>query len=260
MLPHVQGRPVTLHKFPAGIGGQGFYQKEVGDSVPDWVRTVEVEKEGGTVTHLVVEEAATLVYLAQQNCITPHIWLSRAEAPRRPDRLVFDLDPSRDDFAAVRTAARRLRDELEDLGLVPFVMTSGSRGLHVVVPLAGKDDVDAVRALAREVAERLVARHPDQLTVEHRKDQRRGRIFVDVLRNGYAQTAVAPYAVRAREEAPVATPLDWSELGDGRLHPRRYRIANLFRRLGRKADPWRGIDRRARGLDRARAALARQAG
>lgn len=242
MLPHVEGRAVTLQRFPDGIGEDGFYQKETPEYFPEWIRRVEVEKEGGTVNHLVVEEAATLAYLADQGCITPHVWTSRVDRLRVPDRMVFDFDPPGDDpeeaFEEVRWAARSTREVLRQLGLAAFVQTSGSRGLHIHVPLAGDLGFDAVRELARGVAEVLVRRHPERLTTAQRKAKRGERIFIDVLRNAYAQTAVAPYAVRARPGAPVATPLEWDELGRSGMSPVAYTVENLFRRLGQRSDPW----------------------
>ena len=261
MLPHVAGRPVSMQRFPDGIDGKRFFQKEAPDYFPDWIRTEEVAKEGGTVRHVVCDREATLVYLANQACITPHVWLSRVAHLERPDRLVFDLDPpenggrSGDDrgLDRLRWAARRTRDLLDVLGLPAFLLTTGSRGFHVVVPLEPAAGFDEVRAFAARVARRLARAHPDRLTVEHRKAKRGDRVFVDYLRNGYAQTAVPPYAVRARPGAPVATPLEWRELG--RVAPRRYTMKNLFRRLAQKEDPWAGIDASAVTLDAAREAL-----
>lgn len=254
MLPHLDGRPISMHRFPDGIDGEDFFQKDVPDYFPDWIRAERVEKEGGSLDMAIVEEPATLVYLANQACITPHVWLSRIDEPRRPDRLVFDLDPPGDDVGAVRDAARRLRDLLEETGLVPFVMTTGSKGFHVTVPLDRSADFDEVRGFARRCAELLAGRHPKALTVEQRKAKRRGRVYIDTMRNAYAQTAVAPYAVRAREGAPVATPVDWDELG--RTEPRTYTIGSLFRRLGRKDDPWAKIDREAGAIGPASERLA----
>ncbi len=249
MLPHLRGRPVSMHRFPDGIDGKRFFQKDAPDYFPDWIRFEEVAKEGGTVRHVVCDDAATLVYLANQACITPHVWLSRVEHLERPDRLIFDLDPpearsepgSGEDLRPVRRAARTVRDRLRELGLEPFLTTTGSRGFHVVVPLEPEAGFDEVRGFARTLAEDLAEREPDRLTVETRKEKRGDRVFLDYLRNGYAQTAVPPYAVRARPGAPVATPVEWDEL-DG-LDPRRYTVKNLFQRLGQKEDPWAEIDR-----------------
>jgi bifunctional non-homologous end joining protein LigD len=254
MVPHVQGRPLMLERYPEGIVGPGFYQKNISDHFPPFVHRVEVAKEGGTLVHAVADDEDTLVYLANQGSLTFHVWTSRVDRLRQPDLVVFDLDPPArgSGFPVVRTAARRLRDVLQDLGLAPFLKTTGSRGLHVVAPLESGPDFEAVRAFAFAVAEILVAMDPGRLTTEVRKAKRGGRVFVDVLRNGYAQTVVAPYSVRARPGAPVSTPLDWEELSSGRLTPDRYTIRNVFRRLGAKVDPWSGMAERARPLDGAR--------
>jgi bifunctional non-homologous end joining protein LigD len=188
--------------------------------------------------------------------VTLHTGLARVDRSDHPDRLVIDLDPSKDDFAEVKRGARAVRELIAATGLVPFVQTTGSRGLHVWVPLDRSASFDEVRRFAAELAERLVARAPDRFTTAQRKAGRGARLFLDVGRNAYGQTAVAPYSVRARPQAPVATPLEWSELDDPRLGPRRYTITNLFRRLGRKPDPWAGIDRHARSLKEAAERLA----
>jgi bifunctional non-homologous end joining protein LigD len=255
MLPHVAGRPVSMLRFPDGIAGPRFFQKDAPDYFPGWIHTEEVAKEGGTVRHVVIDDAATLVYLANQACITPHVWLSRIDHLQRPDRMILDLDPpdGAEDLGRLRRAVRWTRELLEELGLEPFLMTTGSRGFHVVVPLVPEEEFDPVRAFARSAAETLAARHPDRLTTETRKAKRGERIFVDYLRNGYAQTGVPPYAVRARPGAPVATPVGWDELPG--LGPRRYTLANLFRRLSRKDDPWAAIDRHRTTLGEARERL-----
>lgn len=254
MLAHMVGRPLTMHRFPDGIDGDDFYQKEAPDYFPSWINRVliEVEGEGQEQEQITCENAATLVYLANQNCITPHIWLSRTDHLHRPDKMIFDLDPPEDDFAIVRQAALDLHDMLQEVGLPSFLMTTGSRGLHVVTPLDGSAGFDTVRAFARQLAEALAARHPDRLTTEQRKVQRRGRLFLDYLRNSYAQNSVAPYSLRARPGAPVATPLDWDELQDPQLTSRRYTFRNIFRRLGQKADPWREFERDSVSLGEAR--------
>jgi bifunctional non-homologous end joining protein LigD len=258
MLPHVQGRPLSLLRFPDGIDGEGFFHKNVPPYYPDWIKRVEVEKRGGTVLHALVCDADTLVYLVGQNTITPHVWLSRADRLRQPDRIVFDLDPAPGaDFAAVRRAARRTGDLLRDLGLEPFAQVTGSKGIHIWAPLRRRATFEDVRPFARDVAELLVTRHPEELTTEMRKAERGGRILVDVMRNAYAQTAVPPYAARPRPGAPVATPIDWDELSDSRLRPDRWTVKNVLRRLGAKGDPWADIASFARGLSRARKRLDR---
>ena len=243
MLPYVEGRIVTMRRFPNGITGKSFYQKEVPDYFPEWIERVEVQKENGKLVQLVIENAATLVYLANQACITPHVWLSRAVRRDRPDRLIFDLDPSDSDFAPVRDGARRLREMLQQAGLESYLMTTGSRGLHVVVPLDESATFEEARSFAQELAGELAAQDPKHFTVEQRKSKRKGRVFLDTLRNAYAQHGVAPYAVRAKPGAPVATPVDWEELSN--VEPRKYTVKNIFRRLSRKRDPWKAIGRHA---------------
>jgi bifunctional non-homologous end joining protein LigD len=261
MVHHLRSRPLMLARYPDGIDGPNFYQKDVSDYFPEWIERVEVAKQGGTVTHPVCDDAATLAYLAGQASITPHAWLSRADRLHHPDRLVVDLDPSGADVAAefevVRSGARLIRDLLDEVGLVPFVQTTGSRGLHVVAPLDRSADFDEVRGFARSLARLAAARDPDRLTTEHRKAKRGDRVFLDVMRNAYAQTAVPPYGVRPRPGAPVATPLEWRELADSRLGPQRYTVRNMFRRLGRRGDPWADIDGHARPLAAARERLNR---
>lgn len=242
-LPHFRDRPLSMHRFPDGIGKDGFFQKDVPDYFPDWIDRIELAKEGGTVTYAMANDAATLVYLANQGCITPHLALARADKPDHPDQLIFDLDPSGDDFARVQEAAGWVKALLDELELTSFVKTTGSKGLHVVVPLDRETPFDEARKVARAMAERLAEQHPEALTVEQRKDKRGGRVFLDYLRNAYGQTAVAPYAVRAIEGAPVATPLRWDEVGAGDLHPQKYTVANIFRRLAQIEDPWADIHR-----------------
>jgi bifunctional non-homologous end joining protein LigD len=260
MLPHIGGRALSFQRFPDGIQAGGFFQKNASDHFPDWIPRARLSKEDGAVDHVVARDAATLAYLANQACITLHVSLARAERPRHPDRLVIDLDPSDAAFAKVRRAARWAKDLLEEIELVPFVQATGSRGLHVWVPLDGAADFDEVAGFAGRLAKVLERRHPDALTTSQRKAGRGDRVFLDVLRNAYGQTAVAPYSVRARPTAPVATPLDWSELDDAQLTPDRYTITNIFRRLGQKRDPWAGIDAQARRLGDAAALLTRLRG
>lgn len=247
-LPHYRDRPLSMHRFPDGIDEDGFFQKDVPDYFPAWIGRANLRKQDGTVTYVVAGDEATLVYLANQACITPHLFLSRRDRPDHPDRLVFDLDPPGDDFQPVQQAARVLRDLLERLELPSYVQTTGSRGLHVVVPLDRSADFDATRSLAARLARHLAASRPEELTVEQRKDRRGGRVFLDYLRNAYAQTAVAPYAVRAIEGAPVATPLDWEEATSSDMHPQRYNVRNIGRRLGQKDDPWRDIGRHGHSI------------
>jgi bifunctional non-homologous end joining protein LigD len=247
MLPYVRDRPLALQAFPDGIEGTGFFMKAVPKYFPDWVARVTVPKKGGSITHVLAQDAATLVYLAGQNVFTMHNWLSRADAPFQPDRLTLDFDPSGGGFSEVRAAARAAGDRLRDLGLVPFAMTTGSRGVHVVCPLRRGPDFPEVHGFARALAEEMVADDPRHLTLEWRKADRGKRIYVDVNRIAYAQHAVAPYAVRPRAAAPVAVPLHWEELSDRALKPDRWTVKTIGARL-ENGDPWHGLSRRARAL------------
>jgi bifunctional non-homologous end joining protein LigD len=260
MLPHIRNRPISMMRFPDGIAGQGFFHKNVPDHFPDFVKRVEVEKRGGQLVHAVACNVETLVYLVGQNTITPHVWLSRADRLRQPDRIVFDLDPAPGaDFAAVRRAARQTGELLRELGLEPFAQVTGSKGIHVWTPLRRRATFADVRPFARGVAELLVERHPEELTLEFRKAERGGRILIDVMRNAYAQTTVPPYAVRPRPGAPVATPIAWDELSDSKLRSDRWNVKSVLRRLSAKGDPWADIASYARGLSRAGKRLARLA-
>lgn len=241
-LPHYRDRPVTMQRFPDGMGEEGFFQKNVPDYFPDWIERVDLPKEGGTVTHALVSDAAALVYLADQGCITPHLALACAGAPRKPDRMVFDLDPSDEDFGKVQEVARAVKDALDARGLPSFVQTTGSRGLHIVLSLDASVDVDRLRPFARGLAQEVADAHPALATTEQRKAKRSDRVLIDTFRTAYAQTAVAPYAVRARPRAPVATPLRWEEAIAADMAPDRYTIASIFRRLGQTGDPWARID------------------
>ncbi len=249
MLPHVRGRPLALEVYPQGVGERGFFVKKIPSHFPDWIERAEVPKQGGTVVHVLVNNAATLIFLAGQNVVTPHIWLSRADEPRQPDRLIIDFDPAPGvDFATVRAAAREAGARLREAGLSPHAMVTGSRGIHVVCPLRRGPSFQAVHAFARVIAEGMVADDPKWLTLEFARADRGARIFVDINRNAYAQHGVAPYGVRARTGAPVAMPIRWEELDHADLRPDGWTIATAPERLRAEGDAWKGIGRRARSL------------
>ncbi|GGV35769.1 ATP-dependent DNA ligase [Streptomyces longisporoflavus] len=265
MLPHLRGRPLMLERHPDGLDGPRFMQKDTPDHYPDWITRAEVPKEGGTVTHTVCDDTATLLYLADQACLTLHRWLSRTGGRGgtggtsgtggidNPDRLVFDLDPAKDDFGPVREAARLVGELLDHIGLPSALMTTGSRGLHVIVPLNGRHDFDDVRAFAKDVAETLALAHPEQFTTAARKKDRGDRLYLDVQRNAYAQTAVAPFSVRAKPGAPVAVPVAWDDLDDPALSARRWTIEDAVEQA--RTDPWEGLLRSGRALGPARRKL-----
>ncbi len=253
ILPHIESRPLTMIRFPDGIDGKKFFQKDAPDYFPDWIEKKEVRNQDGTTTNYVIcNDMASLVYLANQACITPHIWLSKKDKLNFPDRMIFDLDPADEDFSRVKWAAGMLKNLLQDqLGLPSFLMTTGSRGLHIVVPLKREKSFDEVRSFAQQISVYLEKKYPDALTTAIRKDKRGDKLFLDVTRNAFAQTTVAPYAVRPLNGAPVATPLDWNELEKHDLHSQYYTIQNIFRRLGSKKDPWKNIDDASVSLEKA---------
>ena len=260
MLPTISGRPVTMQRFPNGIGRGGFLQKQVGDYFPDWIERVTAPNRRtrnattrGEVTYMVCRAPDDLAYLANQGCITPHVWLSRAPDLYHPDQMIFDLDPSSPDPAVLRSAAAGLHRLLDELELPAFLKSSGSRGLHIVVPLVPEAETDEVKEFSLAVAEVLAARDPGNLTTEARIADREARLFLDTGRNGYAQHVAAPYAVRPLPGAPVSVPLDWSELDD--FDPRRHTLRTIADRLA-GPDPWAGLDQAASTLDHARARLA----
>jgi bifunctional non-homologous end joining protein LigD len=250
MLPYLRDRPVTMARYPDGITGPRIVQKNVPGYFPGWVTRVEVKKQDGTLHHVICDKPATLVYLANQACIEPHVFLSRTDRLDHPDQLVVDLDPPSDDgFGEARRCALWLRALLEDeLGLTCYLKTTGGHGLHVHVPLDRRAGFDEVRGFARDAAAVLAARHPEVVTTEQRKGNRGDRVYVDIMRNAYAQTVVAPYAVRARPGAHVATPLHWDEAADESLAPGRYTLRTIPRRLAGTDDPWAGMPRRRYGL------------
>ena len=243
MVPLIGDRPAVLQRFPDGIGGDGWYQKHTPAHFPAWIPTVELPKRGGgTVRHPVVDSADALRYVVNQGTISIHVLGGSVARPDVPVELLVDLDPSIDDPSQVVEGTTAVRTLLDDLSVTGFVKTSGSRGIHVHVPLRGDAGFDAVGALGHHLARRLADRHPDLLTVEFSKADRGDRLFVDVLRNAPAQHAVAPYTLRPRPGAPVAVPLRWEEVA-GSWEPGSTPLRSLFRRLGSlAADPWADLE------------------
>lgn len=246
-LPYVKDHLMVLHRFPHGIDSEGFYQKQIADYFPKWITLHEIDlKKGGKQSLVVINSTATLLYLVNQYALVFHSWLSSIQHIDKPDKIVFDLDPSVKDLKTLRFAAKKIKAMLEAHGLTPFVMTSGSKGYHVVAPIIPQYSFDEVREFTKKVAQDLVKKYPTKFTIELYKDKREGRVFIDYLRNAYGQTSVAPYSLRAKAGAPVATPIDWDELS--KVAPQKYTIKNIFKRLARKKDPWINVSTSARKL------------
>ncbi|HEU4510087.1 MAG TPA: non-homologous end-joining DNA ligase [Pyrinomonadaceae bacterium] len=249
MLPHLRRRPITMERFHRGIGAPGFFQKDVSKGFPDWLERVEVPKHGGTVHHPIANDKRSLLWLANQNSITIHVWPSRTPNLYNPDICVFDLDPATEDaLDSLRNAALSLRDLLAELGLPSWIKTSGSKGFHIAVPLDGKSDFGTVARFAHGVGKVLVERNPDQLTQEFHKVDRAGRILVDTGRNGYSATFAATYTVRAKPGAPVSAPCTWEELERGEVGPKTFTLRAMAHRISTVGDLWSDMLKRKRSL------------
>ncbi|MBD3377951.1 ATP-dependent DNA ligase [candidate division KSB1 bacterium] len=243
MLPYLKDRPVSMHRFPDGIEGKNFYQKERPDYFPDWISGIDIKlRKGGKINMVLCNSAATLVYLADQANLVYHVWLSRQDRLNEPDRIVFDLDPSDGDNERVRRAALAVHDFFSAMGLKTLVMTSGSKGYHVHIPIRRGHEFDEIRKQARRAATLMAKQHADLLTTEQRKEKRGKKIFIDTARNAFGQTSIVPYSLRARPGAPVATPLEWQELQDKRVEPQEYTLNTIQKRLSQKKDPWQNAD------------------
>ncbi len=248
MLPHLKGRPLSFQRYPDGIEGVSFFQKDTPKHYPDWITSVPMEKKGGVNQHVVADRVASLAYLANNGVVTIHGASATVPDLTKPDRLIFDLDPSVDDFAVVKAGAKVVRSILEDdLSLPTFLQTTGSRGLHIVTPIKPELGYDEVAAFALRVAQIVVEHDPDSFTIERMKAKRGDRLLIDHFRNAYAQTAAVPYSVRPRPGAPVATPIEWAELGRLRAGAATFTVTTIDKRL-KRGDPWADMKRRARSL------------
>jgi bifunctional non-homologous end joining protein LigD len=241
MLPHLAGRPITMERFPAGIGETGFLQKNVVKGFPEWLKRVAAPKKGGTVHYPIADDRRSLQWLANQNTITLHVWPSRAPRINRPDICVVDLDPSRDDPDALGAAALAVRDVFAELGFASWVKTSGSKGFHIVVPMKEGTTFRESGTLADRVAGMLVERDPEHLTLEFSKADRHGRILIDVGRNRAGATFAAAYTVRPKPGAPVSAPCTWEEIERGAVHPQSFTLRTMADRIASVGDLWTGI-------------------
>jgi bifunctional non-homologous end joining protein LigD len=241
MLPHFGGRPLSLVRCPNGWDRKCFFQKHAKDTVPDWVERIEVQDSDGPADYMMANDVRSLVTLAQLGVIELHVWGSKAPKTEHPDRLIFDLDP--DDglaWEAVRQAALLMRKLLEDFGLRSFLKTTGGKGLHVVVPIAPSLDWETAKDFTRGCATILAHTFPDRFTTSVSKSARKGRIFIDYLRNAHGATAIGPYSVRARENAPIAVPIEWSALDGEDIRFDRFNVRNSAALL-KRSDPWREL-------------------
>jgi bifunctional non-homologous end joining protein LigD len=249
ILPHLAGRPLTLVRCPQGHQKECFYQKHVGENLPDWVRRVPI-KEGGSVgKYVVIDSLPGLIALVQMGVLEIHTWGSRVDRIEQPDRVTFDLDPDAElPWARVIEAARALRRKLAGLGLNAFVKTTGGKGLHVVVPIVRKYRWDEIKPFCKSLAESMTREEPERYLATMSKAKRKGKIFIDYLRNGRGATAVAAYSTRAKSGAPVSVPVSWEEVAAG-IRPDQFNVRNLAGRLSRlRKDPWENYESSRRSI------------
>ena len=247
LIPHLRRRPITMERYPSGIGQKGFIQKDVSKGFPEWLQRISLPKKGGVVHYPLVTDTRSLLWIVNQNCITPHVWTSRAPAVNRPDVCVFDFDPSVDEPKVLRASVLALRDLLEEVGQPAWVKTSGSKGFHVVVPVHSASFAEVGR-FAQAVATALVDRDPAHLTLAFSKADRRGRIYLDVGRNAPGATFAAVYAVRAKPGAPVSAPCTWDEIASGAVGPQTFTLRSMTKRVQQVGDLWEGLSKRKRSL------------
>lgn len=246
LRPYVEDRLLILERCPDGMQGQCFYQREAPKGLPPGTPAQRVRDQTGSTTYVVGGRLETQLALVNLGCIPVHAWLSRRRAPHKPDWLCFDIDPTSGEFSDAARAAVLVKGRLEALGLKSFPKTSGGRGMHVFVPLRPGPDNAAVLAFAEAFARILADAHPKELTVAARVRARRGRVYLDPFRNGFAQTVVAPFSVRRRPKAPISMPLDWSDVSP-RLDPAHFNLGNYARWLG-GPDPWKEMLRHRQSL------------
>jgi bifunctional non-homologous end joining protein LigD len=242
MVPHLRGRPLTMERFPSGIGRKGFLQKNLAAGFPEWLKRTETpRKSGGTVNYALANDQRSLLWLVNQNTVSFHVWTARAPRLTQPDICVFDLDPMKKQPAVLREAALIVRDALKAQGFKSWVKTSGSKGYHIVIPMAPRTTYKEAEQLAKTFGADLAARHPKIFTVAFLKDKRGGKILIDTARNRWGSTVVAPYSVRARPGAPVSAPCTWAEIESGRAAPQAFTVENMSQRIAKVGDLWAGL-------------------
>ena len=254
LLPELRERPLSVERYVKGLAGGGFFQKHVQKHYPDWLDREELGIKT-RVVYPVIDSAAGLVYMANQGSIAMHIWTSRRDNPDYPDLLVFDLDPPEGRFDLVRQVALILRELFWELELPPYVKTSGSKGLHVVAPIDGRASFGEVTALCSRMSKYLCEKYPDLVTTEFYKKDRKGRLFLDTLRNAHGATLVAPYSLRGRKGAPVSAPIEWEEVDDPALQPNGITLRTVRARLDQLGDPWSGLRHSVGSIDTADALM-----
>ena len=236
LKPYVKDRLLSLERCPDGLKGQCFIQKEIPRGMPEGTPTKAIKHEKGTTNYVVGGALETQLALVNLGCITVHVWGARAGNPRKPDWVCFDVDPASGKFADAARAGLKIKEALDALKLASFPKTSGKKGLHIFIPIRVGPDADDARGFAEMLGNRLAAAYPEEITMEGRIAARKGRVYLDPFRNGFAQTVVSPFCARHAPRAPVSTPLAWKEVSP-RLDPGDFNIGNFAKRLER-SDPW----------------------
>lgn len=246
MLAHVKDRPISMFRFPHGMREEGFFQKHVPAYFPSWMKKVEVARKGKKITYVMANDEESIVYLATQ-MVVPHIWPARVDKLDYPDKMIFDLDPSVNDVAMTQQVALDVKRFLDDLGMPSYIMTSGNKGYHIVVPLDRSAKQEDVKTFASKIAQVLADHYSDTMTNEMRIENRKGRVMLDVFRNSPAHTAVAPYSVRASLRGGIAMPIEWKELK--KIAPRYFTLENVYARL-KKGDMWKDMHSNAVSIEK----------
>ena len=254
MLPELRDRPISVERYTKGIDRGGFFQKHFQKHYPDWLGRAELGSKT-RVVYPIIDSTAGLVYLANQGSIAFHVWTSRKDNPEYPDLLVFDLDPPEGKFDLVRETALHLKELFEQLELPAFVKTTGSKGLHVVAPTDGRASYGEVMQLCNKISKLLCQRHPDKVTTEFYKKDRKGRLYLDTMRNALGATIIAVYSVRGRPGAPISAPITWAEVSDPKMQPNGFLLRDMKKRLAKKGDPWSKLRARLGSIDTADAAI-----
>lgn len=250
LLPYIRNRPLVMKRYPDGIGGQYFYQKECPPYAPDWVETYPVRHTRKVINYIVCNDTPTLAWMAGQGCLEIHAWLSRVDNIDCPDLAVFDLDPAEGvPFRVVRQVALIVRRLLEQFNITGFPKTSGSSGMHVFIPLEDRYSFPRVTAMMKYLAHMILRAHPDLVTVERSKARRKGKVYLDYLQNGRGKTMAFPYSLRPLPGAPVSTPLTWEEVESGDFAPGSINMRNVGQRVSRQGDPFAGIFTARQDLD-----------
>ncbi len=237
MLSHVKDRPISMYRMPHGMREEGFFQKHVPDYFPSWMKRVEVEHKGKKITYIMANDEESIVYLATQMVI-PHIWPSRKDKLYYPDKMIFDLDPSVNDIPMTQEVALTMKKFFDQLKMPSFIMTTGNKGYHIIVPLDRSTEQEKVKEFAAKIAQVLVDHYPEIMTNEMRIEKREEKVMIDVFRNSPTHTAVAPYSVRASLRGGIALPIEWSEVK--KINPHSFTLENYVERL-KKGDLWKDM-------------------